>query len=123
MNESDRSIGEVADACRLNVSAIRYYSDVGLLPVSRRVGGKRRFAPTAIARVRFIRRCQDAGFTLDEIRSILDEDSGQWRSVVEAKLEELRDRRRRLTETIDLLGEIRSCGCAVVERCERFTRR
>lgn len=74
----------------------------------------------AIARVEFIRRCQESGFTLVEISGILDEDSGQWRSTVDAKLIELRDRRQRLDETIEMLIEIRACGCAAVDQCESF---
>jgi DNA-binding transcriptional MerR regulator len=122
VSDTDLTIGQIADACRIKVSAVRYYSDVGLLPISRRVGGKRRFARTAIARVEFIRRCQESGFTLDEISGILDEDSGQWRRAVDAKVIELCDRRRRLDETIELLTEIRACGCAAVDQCEWFPR-
>ena len=120
MSDTDIAIGEIAKACRVQVSTVRYYSDFGLLPVSRRIGGKRHFALTAIARVEFIRRCQESGFSLDEIGGILDEDSDQWRTAVDAKLAELRDRRQRLDETIELLTEIRSCGCVAVDQCESF---
>jgi len=117
---ADLAIGEIAEACRVKVSAVRYYSDVGLLSISRRVGGKRRFPPAAIARVQFIRRCQESGFTLDEISGILNEDSGRWRDAVDTKLIELRVRRQHLDETIDLLTEIRACGCAAVDHCDSF---
>ncbi|MGB3737419.1 MAG: MerR family transcriptional regulator, partial [Ilumatobacter sp.] len=73
MSDTDIAIGEIAEACHITVSAVRYYADVGLLSVSRRVGGKRRFAPNAIARVEFIQHCQESGFTLGEIGGILDE--------------------------------------------------
>ena len=120
MSDTDIAIGEIAAACRVAVSTVRYYSDVGLVPVSRRIGGKRRFESSAIARVEFIRRCQESGFSLDEIGGILDQDSNQWRSAVDAKLTELRDRRRRLDETIALLTEVRACGCVAVDQCESF---
>ena len=122
MSDADLAIGEIADACGVKVSAVRYYADVGLLSISRRVGGKGRFPRTAIARVEFIRRCQESGFTLGEISGILNEDSDRWRSAVDAKLIELRDRRQRLDETIELLTEIRACGCAAVDQCESFLR-
>jgi DNA-binding transcriptional MerR regulator len=122
VSDTDLAIGEIAQACHIKVSAVRYYVDVGLLSISRRVGGKRRFPPAAIARVEFIRRCQESGFTLDEIGGILNEDSGRWRSVVDAKLLELRDRRQRLDETIEVLTEIRTCGCAAVDQCDSFLR-
>lgn len=120
MSEKDLAIGEIADACGINVSAIRYYSDVGLLSISQRVGGQRRFPPETVGRVEFIRRCQESGFTLDEIGSILDDNSGRWRAAVDQKLTELRDRRQRLDETIELLTQIRTCGCVAVDRCESF---
>lgn len=122
MTDQDLAIGEIAKACRINVSAVRYYCDVGLLTTSRRVGGQRRFSRDAIRRVEFIGWCQEAGFTLDEIRGIFNEDSGRWRSVVDSKLRELHDRRRRLDETIELLAEIRRCGCEAVDRCELLLR-
>ena len=118
MSDTDIAIGEIAAACRVAVSTVRYYSDVGLVPVSRRIGGKRRFAPSAIGRVEFIRRCQESGFSLDEIGGILDPDSDDWRSAVDAKLTELRDRRRRLDETIALLTEVCACGCVAVDQCD-----
>lgn len=120
MSDTDLAIGEVADACRIAVSAVRYYADVDLLTITRRVGGTRRFPLTAIARVEFIRRCQESGFTLDEIRGILDEDSGHWRGAVDAKLIELRNRRQRLDATIELLTEVRDCGCVAIDQCMRF---
>ncbi len=121
MSDPDLAIGQVAGACGATVSAVRYYADLGLLPVSRRVGGKRRFAPTAIARVGFIRRCRSAGFTLDEINGILDDDPGRWRAAVDAKVIELAEQRRHLDETIALLTEIRSCDCTVVDECEALS--
>lgn len=121
MTVDELAIGEVAAACGTQVSAVRYYSDLGLLPVGRRVGGKRRFPPTAIARVQFIRRCRTAGFSLDEIGDILGDDPGRWRNTVDSKLVELHEQRRHLDETIALLSEIRSCGCGAVDQCQAFS--
>ena len=117
---SDLAVGDVASASGMTVSAVRYYADLGLLPLTGRVGGKRRFESTAIPRVEFIRRCRDAGFTLAEIGGILDDNSNQWRAAVDAKLTELHEQRQHLDDTIELLTEIRSCGCSVVDQCETF---
>lgn len=111
------SIGEVADRTGLKVTAVRYYDEIGLIAANTRIGGKRRFDPGVIGRISFVRRARDAGFTLEEIGAILDDTVGDWRSLVDAKLDDLIDRRRRLDTMIELLSEIRACGCVVVAEC------
>jgi MerR family transcriptional regulator, redox-sensitive transcriptional activator SoxR len=110
-------IGVVAERTGLAVSAVRYYDEIGVISAAGRVGGKRRFAESAIGRVNFIRRSRQAGFSLDEIRAILDDTRGEWRDVVSAKIDELTARRRELDEILDLLTEMRECGCDVVATC------
>ena len=61
------------------------------------MGGKRRFDPATVGRVSFIRRAQEAGFTLDEIQMILDDDRGGWHSLVEDKLITLKQRAERVS--------------------------
>jgi len=112
------SIGVVAERTGLAVSAVRYYDEIGVISSLERVGGKRRFAESAIGRVNFIRRSQEAGFSLDEIRAILDDTRGEWRAVVTTKIAELTARRRELDEMLDLLTEIRQCGCDIVATCQ-----
>lgn len=113
------SIGAVAEQTGLRVSALRYYDEIGVITATERIGGKRRFSEQTVGRVNFIRRAQDAGFTLDEIRRILDDTQGEWRGLVDDKIGELIERRRQLDEMVDFLGEMRSCGCDVVATCPR----
>ncbi len=112
-------IGEVADSTGVAVSAVRYYDEIGVITATARVGGKRRFDPDTVGRVSFIRRAQEAGFSLEEIRTILDDAQGGWHYLVEEKLAELSERRDRLDTMIAMLGEIRDCGCEVVASCPR----
>ena len=114
------SIGEVAKTTGIAVSAVRYYDRLGVISAVNRVGGKRRFDGTTIGRLSFVRRAQEASFSLDEIRSILDHKSGGWRDLVDNKLDELGERRDRLDTMIGMLTEMRDCGCEVVESCPRF---
>jgi DNA-binding transcriptional MerR regulator len=51
---------------------VRYYEQIGLLPVpSRTAGNYRTYSNEHMRRLRFIRRCRDLGFTLDQIRDLL----------------------------------------------------
>jgi Hg(II)-responsive transcriptional regulator len=68
-------IGEVAAEARVGVQTLRYYERRGLLPRPRRQSsGQRTYEAGAVQRVRFIKRAQDLGFTLDEIDALL----GLW---------------------------------------------
>lgn len=65
-------IGEVAAEASVGVQTLRYYERRGLLPhPERQPSGQRSYAPGAVQRVRFIRRAQDLGFTLEEIEGLL----------------------------------------------------
>jgi len=70
-------IGEVARQTGLTVETLRYYERLELLPASpRSAGGFRHYAPDVVARVRFIKRAQALGVSLDEIGSLTSNRSG-----------------------------------------------
>jgi MerR family transcriptional regulator, mercuric resistance operon regulatory protein len=72
MAHADIPIGELAHRTSCNVETIRYYEGIGLLPPPRRPGGRfRRYDGDDIARLRFIRRARQLGFTLDDVRGLL----------------------------------------------------
>lgn len=114
------SIGQVADAVDMSVSALRYYDKIGLISAEARVGGQRRFLSDTIGRVNFVQRAKDAGFSLGEIAAILEDEAGEWPELVDEKLRELRDRHARLEVMITLLERVRDCGCSVASECPRF---
>ncbi len=113
------AIGGLADATGVAASALRYYDEIGLIAPAARVGGKRRFDADAIGRVNFVRRAQSVGFSLDEVRGILDDTVGGWNDMVADKLEALRSQRSELDVMIAMLEEVRACGCRVVAECQR----
>lgn len=115
------AIGEVAKTTGISVSAVRYYEEIGVISSAARVGGKRQFDQATIGRVSFIRRAQEAGFSLEEIGTILDDETGIWRVLVDDKLIELIERRDRLDTMISMLAEIRECGCGAVAACPLVT--
>ena len=66
------TIGRLADEAGVNVETIRYYQRRGLMLEPARPGnGHRRYSAAAIRRVRFIKRAQLLGFTLEEVASLL----------------------------------------------------
>lgn len=69
---ADLTIGRVAVAAGVNVETIRYYQRRGLMPEPDKPSrGQRRYAGDAVRRLRFIKRAQVLGFTLEEIGSLL----------------------------------------------------
>ncbi|MCV0387575.1 MAG: helix-turn-helix domain-containing protein [Nitrobacter sp.] len=66
------SIGRLAKAASTKVVTIHYYERIGLLPRPPRTSGNyRSYDHEHVSRLRFIRRCRDLGFTLDQIRDLL----------------------------------------------------
>ena len=66
-------IGELAEHAGVNVQTLRYYERRGLLAApSRSRAGFRHYEQESLQRIRFIRRAQDLGFTLEEIRDLLN---------------------------------------------------
>lgn len=92
-------IGEVARASGIGIEALRFYERSGLLGrPARTTSGYRMYDREVLNRLEFIKRAQTLGFTLDEIRQIIDESqSGQSpcaevRVIVRQRLQELDER-------------------------------
>jgi len=69
--EQAHRIGDVARAAGVNVETLRYYERRGLLRPTRALNGYRSYDAAAARRVRFIRRAQALGFSLNEIDELL----------------------------------------------------
>jgi MerR family mercuric resistance operon transcriptional regulator len=74
------TIGELAAAGGVGVETIRFYQRKNLLRTPPRGGGIRHYGRDDVRRLRFIRQAQAAGFTLEEIRELLELDAGEDRS-------------------------------------------
>ena len=73
-------ISDAAAASGCHLETIRYYERVGLLPSPERTAsGYRAYTPGDIDRLRFIARGRDLGFSLEEIRSLLQLSDGDER--------------------------------------------
>ncbi|MFF8322220.1 MerR family transcriptional regulator [Streptomyces bobili] len=73
MDDKHMQIGEVAARTELSLRTIRHYEETGLvIPSARSQGGFRLYTEADIARLMVIRRMKPLGFTLDEMRDLLD---------------------------------------------------
>ncbi|MFF2230971.1 MerR family transcriptional regulator [Streptomyces anulatus] len=73
MDGKHMQIGEVAARTELSLRTIRHYEETGLVaPSARSQGGFRLYTETDVARLMVIRRMKPLGFTLDQMRELLD---------------------------------------------------
>ena len=110
-------IGTLAQQTGLTVDAIRFYERSGLLKrASRSASGFRMFSPKHIQDLKFIRRAQDLGFSLQEVRELLFLQDGEVpacshvREFLNQKVADVRakiDALRRLEKS--LAGAMRNC--------------
>lgn len=63
------TIGKLAKAAGVSTPTIRYYEEIGLLPVADRSNsGQRVYGTADLERLTFIRRCRDFGFGIEQVR-------------------------------------------------------
>jgi Hg(II)-responsive transcriptional regulator len=112
-------IAAAADQAGVNVQTIRYYERRGLLPrPARRSTTYRQYSPDAIRVVRFVKRAQDLGFTLDEIAELLElrgesrRDRGRIRALAEQKLRQVEHKIAELQSMQQALAHLVHCCAA-----------
>ncbi|MEZ5799336.1 MAG: helix-turn-helix domain-containing protein [Nitratireductor sp.] len=67
------SIGELSRRCGVKVPTIRYYEQMGLLEIEdRSAGNQRRYSVDGLNRLSFIRHSRDLGFSIEDIRQLLE---------------------------------------------------
>ena len=109
----------MASQAGVNVQTLRYYERRGLLPEPERLdSGYRSYGPDAVRTVRFVKRAQRLGFTLEEVESLLQLAAGGPRSCAEARqlaAEKLDD----LEHRIEALEAMRRSLTQLVATCDR----
>jgi Cu(I)-responsive transcriptional regulator len=119
------NIGELARAADTNAETIRYYERIGLLPAPPRTAGNYRDYTTAHAsRLTFTRRARDLGFSIEQIRALLDladrkeQSCGAVDAIARAHLADVK---RKLADLAalrrELDGLIRQCRHGTVAEC------
>lgn len=126
-SESTLTIGHLARRAGVGIETVRYYQGRGLLPVPDGDGGYRRYPIALVDRIRFIKRAQELGFSLNEIASLLALEDGENRAAVraitserlhqiEAKLKDLKRMRTTLHHLLDACEHgRRSLPCPIIE--------
>lgn len=123
------TIGRLSAATGVKIETIRYYERAGLIePPARTEGNYRSYGSDDIARLGFIRRTRDLGFTLEEIRALLDlaadkdRDCGEIDAIatfhlaeVDRKLEDLTALRRQLAAAISTCAGGTVAECRILE--------
>jgi MerR family mercuric resistance operon transcriptional regulator len=125
------TIGGLAKAAGVGVETVRYYQRRGLLPEPARPPGEiRRYGEDALKRLRFIRSAQAAGFTLAEIKELIDLDAADDRpraralaqarvAALDAKIAELRQAREALAGLASACATKRGGACPILTAFER----
>jgi MerR family mercuric resistance operon transcriptional regulator len=122
-------IGEAATASGCHLETMRYYERIGLLPKPQRTrSGYRSYSEDDVRRLRFITRGRELGFSLEEIRSLLQL-SGDPRlscedvdhlarthlAGIEQRLNQLNRMARELRRTIAACSNDRRKDCAILD--------
>jgi len=121
---SHLTISEVAREVGLKSSAIRYYEQLGILPPAERVSGQRRYDRTILYRLAVVQRARQAGFALDEIRTLFfgfqegTRAQVRWRKLADNKLAELKAAADEIDSMQTLLKRMKAkCQCKTLEVC------
>lgn len=110
------TIGNLSKKTGVNVETIRYYERIGLLDAPARTeSGYRTFDERAAGRLRFIKRGRELGFSLDEVRTLVelaDHPSQPCADVDRLVLQHLAEVRERIADLQRLEAELaRLAGC------------
>ncbi|MCK9985608.1 MAG: MerR family transcriptional regulator, mercuric resistance operon regulatory protein [Azoarcus sp.] len=111
---NDLTIGALAKSAGVGVETVRYYQRRGLLPPNgAHKGAFRVYGYDELARLRFIRRAQTLGFSLDEVSDLLaldeETDRERARAFARAKIADVESRIRQLEEMRNALQGLVSC--------------
>lgn len=122
MNEHHQewTIGKLSEATGVHIETIRYYEKIGVLPAPPRSdGGYRLYSREHLARLTFLRRCRELGFSLEEIRALLGlmEEDYTCREVKRLTVDHLQTVRQKLKD----LRKLERALASIVSQCDGGT--
>ncbi len=131
---SGLTVGQLAKKAGVNVETVRYYERIGLMPEpQRRESGYRMYSQDDLTRLAFIRHAKELGFTLNEIRELLElrvdakSNCEEVRAQAEAKIRNIEQKIAHLQRIREVLGKLVSAcwqredtgECPILEAIER----
>lgn len=131
-SENGLTIGRLARAAGVGIETVRYYLQRQLLPEPPARGAFRYYPVATVDRIRFIKRAQELGFTLDEIAELLQLQDGtdrdQLRQIASAKIGQIENKLRDLQRVRDTLVQVVSAcehatekeACPIIQTLARF---
>lgn len=133
MEAADFTIAGVAENAGVGVETVRYYERRGLIhQPQKRSGAYRRYGLEHVKRIRFVKRAQELGFSLEEVETLLGLQDGanraQVRRVASARREQIRARiadlrrmERVLTHLLDECEAGKTPHCPIIETLGGFS--
>jgi DNA-binding transcriptional MerR regulator len=121
--EEELTIGQLAARFGLATHVLRHWEDVGVIEPAERINGRRRYRPWHVSRVATILLSKQAGFTLDQIKAILDAPDGPARKELLRRHRDELDRRLAGIEASRQMVEHGiQCRAEDFTRCPNFLR-
>ncbi|TNE56971.1 MAG: MerR family transcriptional regulator [Alphaproteobacteria bacterium] len=123
--EGQFTIGPLAEASGVKVQTVRYYEQIGLMPAPHRSEGNQRlYSQPHVDRLAFIRHARDLGFSLNDVRELLelqdkpdlscgeaDQIASQHLNEIERKIMRLQALKTELARMVD------QCAGGVISNC------
>ncbi|MCX4984968.1 MerR family transcriptional regulator [Streptomyces sp. NBC_00572] len=120
-DETSMTIGELADRFALRTHVLRHWEATGLLSPAERVNGRRRYSTRHIARVAMIVRGKAAGFSLEQLRAVLDaSDAAERRVLLLEQRAELERRMEEIAASKTLIEHALECKAKDFTECPGF---
>jgi MerR family transcriptional regulator, redox-sensitive transcriptional activator SoxR len=124
MKKDDLTVGYMAKRCGVNVSALHFYEEKGLIKSWRNQGNQRRYHRETLRRISVIKAAQKVGISLDKIKYALDTlpdnrtpTKEDWQILASKWHEELNARIHYLENLRDSLSSCIGCGCLSMASC------
>jgi len=115
LTQTKLTIGGLAKSCKVSVSTVRYYQQIGLLaePPKPKHKGYRIYDESHIACLEQIRNAQSHGFSLKEIESIFEyikkDDCKSVKSLIAKRVSTIQDQAKMLKESLRNLTKLSEC--------------
>lgn len=115
-------IGEVARRSGVPVTTLRYYETIGLIEPPPRRNGQRDYSVAILDVLKIIRAGQGVGFSLDEIRTLLNQQPERarelWQQLARQKQTQIQGEIQRYQVMLDRLEQSEACMCDDLRQCQ-----